>query len=205
MENKRFALLLGTNKKLRTREGDNVYYFHRIDAAEKLYKSGKVSQIIISGDNSIDTYNEPGDMKKDLIARGIPAADILLDHAGFRTLDSIIRLKYHFKVNDVTVISQKFHLQRALFLAWFYNIRVEGMQAKGSMTRAMFQRELLAKPKAIIDVFILNMQPRFGRAEARQPIQLQRKEHKFLVIVAITFLATASWFFIRSLRFQTQR
>jgi SanA protein len=69
----------------------NLYYSHRIDAAEKLFKSGKIEFILISGDNSREEYDEPTDMKNDLVERGVPENKIYLDYAGFRTLDSVIR------------------------------------------------------------------------------------------------------------------
>ena len=90
------VLLLGTNKFLRDGVNENVYFTHRIDAVMELYKAGLVSQILVSGDNSSDDYNEPRDMRNALVKNGIPAGVIKLDFAGFRTLDSIVRSKKFF-------------------------------------------------------------------------------------------------------------
>jgi SanA protein len=90
MPKNKVGLLLGTRKMLRSGY-INLYYSHRIDAAEKLFKSGKIEFILISGDNSREEYDEPTDMKNDLVERGVPENKIYLDYAGFRTLDSVIR------------------------------------------------------------------------------------------------------------------
>jgi len=201
IEPKEYALLLGANKTLHNKSAINLYYLYRIEAAAELYKSGKVRKIILSGDNNNASYNEPLDMKRDLMKRGVPEQDLLLDYAGFRTLDSVVRLKYHFGVDDVIIISQKFHLQRALFLAWFYDIKAAGFIAKGSMTSSMWQREALAKPKTVLDIFVFNMQPKYGKAAPRQPLRLMTPENKTLVISVILLLAITSWFFIQSLKF----
>lgn len=191
------ALLLGTNKKLRTREGDNLYYIYRINATVELYKSGKVDKIIISGDNTGD-YNEPQDMMNDLVRRGVPRRDIEFDYAGFRTLDSMVRLRYHFGVESVIVISQLFHLERALFLGWFYGVDVQGFQAEGDMTKRMWQREALAKPKVILDIFVMNIQPRFGRTEERIQLDFEDKNHQVLIGAAGTLFMFGFIFFIYS-------
>ncbi len=191
------ALLLGTNKKLRTKEGDNLYYIYRIDATVELYKSGKVDKIVISGDNT-GNYNEPLDMRNDLLRRGIPSRDIEIDYAGFRTLDSMVRLRYHFGVEDVIIISQAFHLERALFLGWFYGVDVQGFRAEGDMTKRMWQREALAKPKVFLDIFVLNIQPRYGRTEERIQLDFEDKNHQVLIGAAGTLFLFGFIFFIYS-------
>lgn len=198
---KTYGLLLGANKKINGSKADNLYYLYRIDAAEKLYKSGKVQKLILSGDNNMPGYNEPLDMKRDLELRGVPAQALILDYAGFRTLDSVVRLKYHFGVTDVVIISQKFHLERALFLAWFYDINAAGYAAQGTMTKGMWQREALAKPKTILDIFVFNMQPKFGKAAARDPLGFSKPKEKALIISVVLLLAIVSWFFVHALRF----
>src|SRR6218665_49493 len=89
------AVVLGTNKSL-SNGNPNLYFKYRIDAATELYNSGKIESIIVSGDNSVKGYNEPEQMKLDLIANGIPANKIYEDFAGFRTLDSVVRAKEIF-------------------------------------------------------------------------------------------------------------
>lgn len=188
------ALLLGTNKHLRQQPGAvNMYYQYRIDATAKLYREGKIKKIIISGDNSTLNYNEPADMRNDLVKKGVALEDIELDFAGFRTLDSIVRLKYHFKVNDVLIISQRFHIERALMLAWYYKINAKGYAADGSMNKAMIFRELLAKPKVLIDIFVLNMQPRYGKAPVRKSFNTKSSED-LLIMFLVGLLATSSGF-----------
>lgn len=179
-------LLLGTNKKLRTKEGTNVYYTYRIDAVTQLYRQGKVKRIIISGDNSKAGYNEPADMKFSLLAKGVPEHLMELDYAGFRTLDSIVRLKGHFGVRRALIVSQQFHIERALLLAWFYDIEAVGFPAEGGLTVNMAWRELLAKPKALLDVFVFNMQPKYGKTYAKASVNWQDpKDRNFAGIVLV--------------------
>ena len=97
------GLLLGTSKYL-VDGRPNLYYLFRIQAAVELYKHGKIKYIIVSGDNGTTDYNEPEDMRNDLIAQGVDASHIYLDHAGFRTFDSIVRLKRIFGQESVTII-----------------------------------------------------------------------------------------------------
>lgn len=184
LKEKQTVLLLGTNKKLRDREGLNLYYTYRIDAVSELYHKGKVKRIIISGDNSRVGYNEPADMRQSLLAKGVPGHLIELDYAGFRTLDSIVRLKGHFGVKNALIVSQQFHVERALLLAWFYEVEALGYPAEGSATMAMAWRELLAKPKALLDVFVFNMQPRYGKTYARASLDMEnKKDQNFMAIV----------------------
>ncbi|WP_462323133.1 SanA/YdcF family protein, partial [Halochromatium sp.] len=108
------ALLLGTSPSLRGRP--NEFYQARIKAAAELYRCGKVRGILVSGDNATRYYNEPVAMQKDLMAAGIPPEYITLDYAGFRTLDSMVRAKQVFGLEEVLVVSQRFHAARAIFL-----------------------------------------------------------------------------------------
>ena len=96
---------------------NNLYFDYRILAAVELYKAGKIKYILISGDNRKKDYNEPEEMKKALIQKGVPAKFIYLDYAGFRTLDSVVRAKEVFGQNQLTIISQRFHNERAIYLA----------------------------------------------------------------------------------------
>ena len=161
---KKIALLLGTVKRLK--HGNiNSYFQYRIDAAVKLYKAGKVSHILASGSNHTSYYNEPIDMQKALIARGIPSEAITLDYAGFRTLDSVVRCKEIFSQKDnIIIVSQPFHNKRALFISDFYNIQAIGFNAKDVLLRDDIKtpiREYLARFKAVLDLYILKTQPKF--------------------------------------------
>ena len=141
----------------------NLYYKYRLEAAEKLYKAGKIEFILISGDNSRKDYDEPSDFKTDLIAKGIPENKIFLDYAGFRTLDSMIRAKEIFSLTECTIISQKFHNERAIYLAKKNGINAVAYNAKninGHYGLKTNLREHLAKTKAVIDI-VFNVQPKF--------------------------------------------
>src|SRR5690606_3791527 len=108
----------------------NRYYQYRIDAAVALYKAGKVDYFIVSGDNGTKDYNEPEDMKNDLIAHGIPEERIYLDFAGFRTLDSVVRMEKIFGQRSFTVVSQEFHNRRAIYLAQRQGYDAVGLNAR---------------------------------------------------------------------------
>lgn len=156
------GLLLGTSKYLNG-GGINPYYQYRIDAAVLLYNAGKISFILVSGDNRTVNYNEPERMKRDLVARGIPEERIFLDHAGFRTLDSILRCKDVFGENNFTIISQPFHNERALFIANRRGIAAIAFNARdveGQDGVKVMLREKLARIKMVFDL-LLNTQPKY--------------------------------------------
>lgn len=156
------GLLLGTSKNL-ARGGINPYFEYRMQAALDLYKSGKIQNIIVSGDNGTIDYNEPQTMKDVLVERGIPEDKIYLDYAGFRTLDSVVRAKEIFGQNEIIIISQKFHNERAVFIAKHYGINAFGYNAKDINPRAGRKtnlREYFARVKVFIDM-VLNTKPKF--------------------------------------------
>jgi len=156
------GLLLGTSKYLR--DGSiNLYYKYRIEAAVRLFKVGKIEFILISGDNGTKKYDEPTTIKNDLIAKGIPSERIYLDYAGFRTLDSVVRSKVIFGQDSITIISQPFHNERAIYIAKRKGIQAVGYNAKdvnvyyGLKTKA---REKLARSKMILDI-VFGKKPKF--------------------------------------------
>jgi len=156
------GLLLGTAKSL-TSGYENLYYTYRINATVQLYKNNKIEYILISGDNSRSDYDEPSDMKNDLIKRGIPENKIYLDYAGFRTLDSIIRAKEIFGQDQITVISQQFHNERSIFIAKNKGIKAIGFNAKNVPIKygiKVIIREKLARVKVVLDI-IFNKKPKF--------------------------------------------
>lgn len=156
------GVLLGTSKFMRSGT-KNYFFYNRITAAETLFKSGKIQFIIISGDNSLSYYNEPQDMKKELIKAGIPDSVIYLDYAGFRTFDSMIRAKEVFGQTKFIVVSQQFHNERAVFIARKYGIEAYGYNAEDVSAYSGFKtkfRELFARVKVFIDVYT-NKQPKF--------------------------------------------
>lgn len=157
------ALLLGTSKTL-SNEMPNAYFNNRIQAAADVYKSGKVKYIIVSGDNSRKDYNEPEDMQLALMAYGIPKNRIFLDFAGFRTLDSVIRAREIFGQTRLIIISQKFHNERAVFLARKNGIEAYGYNAEDVNKYAGFKthmREYIAKAKVYWDL-LFGVDPKFG-------------------------------------------
>lgn len=134
----------------------NLYFRNRMEAAAKLYHSGKVKKLIVSGDNGRKEYNEPEAMRQALIARGVPDEDIYCDYAGFSTLDSIIRTESIFSQQKFIIISQRFHCERAVFIANCKGLEVFGYAATDIQTprwkyRNHF-RESLARPAALLDL-----------------------------------------------------
>lgn len=163
LPNEKVGLVLGTSKTLKN--GYKNYYFeYRIDAAEQLYKKGKVKYLIVSGDNSQKNYNEPEDMMNALIERGIPKDKIFMDFAGLRTLDSVLRARDIFGQNSFIIISQRFHNERAVFIAQKNGIDAYGYNAKDVNKYAGLKtniREYFARAKVFLD-FLFGVKPKFG-------------------------------------------
>ena len=161
---KKAALVLGCSKYLKNGR-KNYFYKYRIEAAVKLFKAGKVNAIIVSGDNGNKGYDEPTQMHDDLVKAGVPSKYIKLDYAGFRTLDSIVRAKAIFDLEDYIIVSQKFHLERAIYIAHAKEHKVLGFVAKGFpntiWAERMRRRELLARVKAFLDVYVFGVEPKF--------------------------------------------
>ncbi|MDX7997749.1 outer membrane permeability protein SanA [Xenorhabdus sp. Reich] len=155
------GMVLGTSKYYKTGKY-NQYYFYRIQGAVNAYNSGKVKYLLLSGDNAQHNYNEPITMRKDLIKAGIPASSIVMDFAGFRTLDSIVRTRKVFDTDDFTIITQRFHCERALFIAMHLNIEAQcyAVPSPKNMMTVRF-REVFARLGALTDLYILKRQPRF--------------------------------------------
>ncbi len=156
---KQTALVLGTTKYISKGEL-NPFYLYRIKAAAQLYKRGKVKKILISGDSTTRYYRETTRMRKDLIKAGVPSYVIRSDKKGVRTFDSIKRAKEVYGIDDYIIVSQKFHLQRALFLAFCRGDRAIGFVASevegSAASRKMMARELFARPVALLDLFGLS-------------------------------------------------
>jgi len=157
------GLLLGTSK-YRKGGGINPYYEYRLVACIELLKKGKIEYIIVSGDNRLVEYNEPVQMRDDLIKMGVPSHIIYLDYAGFRTLDSVVRSKEIFGQTSITIISQAFHNKRAIFIAKFKNIDAIAYNAQDLTPALGFKvqfRELFARVKLMIDLFLIDKQPKY--------------------------------------------
>jgi SanA protein len=158
----RVGVVLGTSEKGRSGR-PNPFFDHRINAAVELYMNGKVDRLLLSGDNGTIQYNEPWAMRRVLIASGVDSTHITLDHAGFRTLDSVLRAREVFGQQRFTVISQRFHNERAVFIARHLGIDAIGYNARDVDAYNGFRtkmREKLARVKVFLDL-LLGVEPRF--------------------------------------------
>ncbi|MBM3649947.1 MAG: hypothetical protein FJX11_19375 [Alphaproteobacteria bacterium] len=137
------ALVLGTAP-IGPEGGPNVYFVRRLDAAAALWQAGKVRYFIVSGSDG-----EPAAMRAGLVARGVPASTIYLDPAGYRTWDSVRRAREIFGQKRLMVVSQRFHLSRALFLAREIGIEAWGFEARDVETPYSVFTELRRFPSAL--------------------------------------------------------
>lgn len=164
------GLVLGCNRYVKDGRR-NLYFLARMDAAAELFKNGKVDALIVSGDNHIASYDEPSDMKTALTTKGVPAEKIFCDYAGFRTLDSVIRAKTIFLQDRIIIVSQPFHVRRAIYIARHHGIDAYGYAARdveGVHSIRINLRELAAKGKAVLDVWS-GKQPKFAGPPIRIP------------------------------------
>ena len=161
---KRAALLLGTTKYV-AKGRKNYFYLYRIEAAARLWKAHKVDAIVVSGDNGTKYYDETTAMYRDLIRAGVPARYITRDYAGFRTLDSVVRAGMDFGLKDYIIVSQRFHLERAIYIARARGQKVIGFVARDipgtTAAYRMKVREILARAKMFADLYILGTMPHF--------------------------------------------
>jgi vancomycin permeability regulator SanA len=129
----------------------------RLDIAKRLLEAGKVKVILLSGDNSRYSYDEPGDMEVYLIARGVPASQIVLDYAGFDTYDSCARAHRIFGVNRAIVVTQSFHIDRAIALCRSLGVNANGIgDSSVKIYTGPWRRDVIrergANVKAVLDV-----------------------------------------------------
>jgi SanA protein len=156
------ALVLGAARYVGNRP--NLYFTYRIQAAKELYEAGKVKAFVVSGDNSRNDYNEAHDMRDALIEAGIPDSIIHCDYAGLRTLDSVVRMNEIFGQDSFIIVSQRFHNERAIFLAQHYGLTAYGYNAKDiGLSRFSYRtkiRELFARVKVFVDI-ITGKEPKY--------------------------------------------
>ena len=160
---RKVGLVLGASKTT-VRGTSNLYFKFRMQAAYELYKAHKFQYLLVSGDNHIKGYDEPYDMREALISLGVPDSCIVLDYAGFRTLDSVVRCDEVFGEDSVTIISQEFHNQRAVFIANKNNISAIAFNAQEVNKHYSFKtriREYFARVKCVLDIYILSTSPKF--------------------------------------------
>lgn len=143
---------------------------HRVETAVGLYQSGKISKILMSGDNRFADYNEPAAMQSYAIQLGVPEEDIVLDYAGRRTYDTCYRAKYIFDVDQPILITQRFHLPRALFTCRLIGLNGVGVKANQVVYRKTSRifwntREIGATLVAMWELLITRPLPVMGDPE----------------------------------------
>ena len=157
------GVVLGCMKML-SHNRPNLFFNNRIRAAAALFHAGKVDYLLVSGDNHRLGVDEPHDMREALAQAGVPTNRIVCDYAGFRTLDSVVRAREVFGQTEVTFISQRFHNQRAIFLAAHRGVDAIGFNAADVDACNSFRtncHEQLARCKAVLDVYVLRKKPKF--------------------------------------------
>lgn len=142
----------------------------RVETAVALYKSGKVEKVLMSGDNRFEDYNEPESMRQYALTLGMPDSDIVLDYAGRRTYDTCYRAKDIFGVDSAILVTQGFHLPRALFLCDAFGIDAVGVESENyyylKRSRLVWNtRELFATVQSVLDVYLLQPIPVLGVPE----------------------------------------
>jgi len=158
------ALVLGTART--TARGNlNLHFQQRIDAAAKLYRAGKVRHLLVSGDNHIQGYDEPTDMRDALAAAGVPTNAITCDYTGFRTLDSVLRAQSVFGLTQFTIVTEEFHCPRALWIARQHGLNTVAFAAPDLQSKRwtlrVKAREALARVLCGLDLYVLRTQPKF--------------------------------------------
>ncbi|MBI5946453.1 MAG: YdcF family protein [Chloroflexi bacterium] len=142
----------------------------RVETAVQLYQNGKVSKLLMSGDNSVVDYNEPEAMRQYALSLGIPDEDITLDFAGRRTYDTCYRASAIFQVQSAILVTQSFHLPRALFLCNSLGVKSSGVAADNIYFRKISRliwnaREFFATTQAVWDVYLAKPLPILGEPE----------------------------------------
>jgi len=129
--------------------GPNRYFEYRLDAAASLWKSGRIRYLLVSGDNRRADYDEPTAMRDGLVKRGVPASAIYRDLAGIRTWDSVVRAQEIFGQRRLIIVSQRFHLARAIFLARRQGIEAWGLEARNVANPYSIFTKLRRYPSAL--------------------------------------------------------
>jgi SanA protein len=162
------GLVLGTSRFIAPGQ-PNPHFINRVKAAKELFESGRIRHLLVSGDNRTDYYNEPRDLRSSLIEQGVPPENISCDFAGLRTLDSVIRAKEVFGQDKLVIISDDFHVPRAVFIARAKGIDAVGLQSNRvprSQSQRSRSREWFARVKAVLDLFVFDTAPRhIGKPE----------------------------------------
>jgi len=155
------GLVLGTSPR---RPGGrvNLHFERRMEAAAALFLAGKVGVLVVSGARTGRYYDEPRDMRAALVARGVPESAIVMDAAGVRTLDSVVRIKKTYRVDRCAIISDAWHVPRALFIADRIGLDAVGVAAQPVPWRQSLKsrsREWMARVLVVLDLYVLGTQP----------------------------------------------
>ena len=177
------GLVLGCTRSLKSGR-PNRYFVHRIAAAVPLFRAGKVARLIVSGASHRGEVDEAQSMEEALVEQGVPRDRIVRDAHGYRTIDSVLRASQVFGAHAYIVISQRFHVERALYLARHRGIDASGFAAKDVAqggSRLVRFREVFARIRALVDVHLLRTRPRTleresPRADAR-PVGDSRRDY----------------------------
>jgi SanA protein len=150
----------------------------RINTAVNLYSAGKVQKLLMSGDNRFIEYNEPGSMRDYAISQGIPVDDIVLDYAGRRTYDTCYRAKHIFKIESAILVTQEFHLPRAIYVCNSLGLPAVGVSADARQYRPLSRlywglRETAATLVALWEVHVSQPLPVLGNPEPIFPKEAQ--------------------------------
>jgi SanA protein len=138
------ALVLGANK-----NSAPLFFSNRMDATVILYKAGKIKNIIVSGADGPDNYDEAADMKSALVAKGVPDSLITMDKEGNNTLSSIVRCKKNFSKNKIIIVSQSYHVARAIYIASKNGIDAIGFFTGDFGKKRFPPKEYLSRIKAV--------------------------------------------------------
>ena len=156
----RVALVLGTSPR-RPDGSPNLHFQRRMDAAAKLFAAGKAHTVLVSGAKAGRYYNEPRDMRAELVARGVPDSAIVTDEKGVRTFDSVVRVRDEFHAPDCAIVSDAWHVPRALFIADRIGLKAFGVNAEPVPVRLSLKarsREWLARVLVVLDLYVLDTQ-----------------------------------------------
>jgi len=165
VEHKKVAIVFGAGLQ---RDGTpSPILRDRVETAVTLLREKKVEKILFSGDNRFENYSEPGAMQAYALQLGAPLQDIVLDYAGRRTYDTCYRAKFIFKVEEAILVTQEFHLPRALFLCNHFKINAVGVNAdirnySKRSVQVWTLREIFATTTAVWDLFIRKPIPVLG-------------------------------------------
>ncbi len=161
IKSNQIGLVLGTSKKVAPTR-PNPHFEHRMAAAAELYRKGKIKHLLVSGDGGSKYYNEPRDMTAKLMALGVNKEAITSDNSGFRTLDSMIRAEEIYQLKKITIISDGFHVGRALFIARKVGldaIAFSSQPVKLKYSTKTRLREYLARVLVVLDLYVFDTRP----------------------------------------------